>query len=326
MRTSWMLGLISVLTGCAHVEAVPTKACGAWKDKPELAAAGRDLIVGLGTADVAGADPVASARQKALAAIVEQLRMQVPPAQAAMSIDGVESLDACRSGDTLFAAYGLDRAKFVQRSLERINDLSADVTRLENKARTAEDEHRYLDSASVYNEAAAQAQTVDELVSLVRTVGKQSHVVSAATPATELTRMAVTAASKATVLVKVVPEQGTEVLRKLAMSCVTYAGLPAVERSDVPTATVTLDVTLEQPADAPTGLYLVEGSLSASIRNSDGTTASASAGASVKGAGGTAQLATTDAVRRLAKEKVNGVLDALFKSTPWKLKSCGDRK
>ena len=217
------------------------------------------MIVGLGQATAGGDDAASVARQRALAAIAEQIKVNISAtlssteqsttangrssgsqhvesnttAQAAMTIEGAELLKSCQIDGSVFVVMGLDRAQFTQRATGRLQTSTGELKAAEARAKSAEAARQFLDAALAYNEASNVAQTLDDLADAIATVGKQARPATVWTTAGSLRQTAAALLTKASVVVKVTPEKGFESLRAAATSCLAYAGCPRWSRASI---------------------------------------------------------------------------------------------
>jgi hypothetical protein len=306
-------------------------------------------MVAVGVARGLSEDLMRDARKDALAQLSQQIRVQVQASTttqqqalinqghssetarfehkvstfSSVTLEGVEVLDTCREDGVVYVALGLDRARFAadtRAQVERdVGALTSEVT----DARTSDSAGKFLEAAALYRDAAVRSEDLENAAAAVRVVG-QAAFPSTWPPASELTRAAQAALAKASVVLKVAPEQGTAALRQQAATCLSYAGLPVTASSDHPDATILLEVALDPPIEAQPTLFVARAALSASLRRPAGETASAGADVAEKGGGLTADGATADALRRLGKH-LPQLLDSLLEKAGWKLARCSER-
>jgi LPP20 lipoprotein len=327
---------------------IPAEAgCPKWKDNVEATDYGSDGLVGVGSAQGEGPGPANSARQRALSAIAEQIRVQVQSSLKAedqayvrngvstetqrvqamvqtdtkVVLEGAETKESCSESGSTYVLVVLDRKLFVANARQRLQQRSAESRKLEAKAKQFQAEGRWLDAASSYEEAAANAEVVDEDASFVRIVGRSNFELPY-TPGIELHRFAREMAARTTALVRVTPSEGTQVIRRLAMNCVTRVGLATAEMASAPDAVLAFDVQMETPNLAMGSLYVVRATMTAVLEPKAGEPIKAGAAIQVKGGGTSPEASIQDALRRLGSDKLGSVIDDLFASGGWRLKHC----
>ena len=325
--------------------------CPKWVHDVQGTDYGSDSLVGVGSARGEGPGPANSARQRAVSAIAEQIRVQVQSSVKAedqayvrngvstetqrvqamvqtdtnLVLEGAETKESCSEDGSTHVLVVLDRKLFLADARQRLQQRGAELRKLEAKARQLQAEGRWLDAASSYEEAAANAEVVDENASFVRIVGK-SNLELTHTPGIELRRFAREMTARTTALVRVTPSEGTEVIRRLAMNCVTRAGLATAETASAPDAVLALDVQMETPNLAMGSLYIVRATMTAVLEPKAGEPIKAGSTIQVKGGGTSAEASVQDALRRLGSDKLGSVIDDLFASGGWRLKHCSSNR
>jgi hypothetical protein len=321
--------------------------CPRWKDDPRASGLGPGFLVGVGSAPGEGPDAISSARQRALAAIAEQIRVQVQSSvrsednavvrngvstettrvdaavrtDSSLVLDGAEDKESCTERGTTHVLTALDRKLFVANARQRLGRRAEELKALEKKCASLVADSRGMDAAALFEEAAVVVEGMDEDVSVIRIVGKVEPGV-AYTPAEDLRRRARTALSKTTVLVKVTPAAGTNGIRKLAVNCVVRTGLAAVESGNAPDAVLRFDIQLEPPSQVYGSMFIVRATMTAALEPRAGEPVKAGADIQVKGGGDTPEKAVADALRRLGTDKLGTIVDELFATGGWKLKRC----
>jgi hypothetical protein len=340
----WLLSLVLL---SARAEA----SCPEWKDNPGATAYAAGFLVGVGFAPGGGPEPANSARQRALSAIAEQIRVQVQSSlraedraivrngvstetqqvEAALQTDtnvvleGAETRESCNENGSTYVLVILDRQLFVANARQRLERRGAELQKLSAKAKQLQAGERWLDAAASFEEAASNADGMDEDASLVRIVGRSIQE-SMHIPGAELRRMAREAAARTTLLIRVTPSEGTETIRRLAANCVTRAGLAVAEKASAPDAVLAFDIQMEMPNQAMGALYIVRATMTASLEPKVGEPIRAGAAIQVKGGGTSPEASVQDALRRLGTDRLGGVVDELFTSGRWNLKRCSNRK
>jgi hypothetical protein len=237
-----------------------------------------------------------------------------------VALQGAETKDTCTEGGSTHVLVSLDRRLFaadLRRSVEarepRLRELTARAAQLLL-------EKRPLDAASRLSEAAVIADALEVDARLVRLVGKDPAFIVAEPSGNELRGRALEAVGQTTLLVRVLPADGTQTLQRLAVNCVSSTGIGVVAREEASAGVLAFDVQTETPNLAMGTFYMVRATMTATLEPKAGSPIRSGAAVEVKGGGATPENAVRDALRRFGSDKVCGLVDELFAAGGWTLK------
>jgi hypothetical protein len=343
MRAARLLAICAAgalaCAGCAGA-----RAAGCDRLRAELSQrGGAELLVGEGSAPLAGDDAAGAARQKALAALAGQIRVEVEAetrsqersgagaeqslfesritTRSSVALEGAEALGSCSEGGELFAYAGLHRGRFAEAALRRLRAAAGEASSRADRAAAELRAARPLAASALYRQAVAPASDADELASAIRAVGRRDPG-SSWPSAAELRRRAAEAMGRVSVRLTVEPAQEGERLLQAGQACLAQAGIAAAAGGPTPDALLALRAAFDVALGPTQGLSIVRARLDGSLDAAPGAAPLAAATERVKGGGGSASEALEDARRRLASEALPALLDRLLRDAGWAVPAC----
>ena len=294
-------------------------------------------LQGEGEAPLGVDDALGLARRRALASVAEQVRVEVASSfradesysgdgqdtlqldsqvetRAAAVLEGADIRETCSDGVSLRVRIALDRARFAQDAGQRLDGLLVQVRELERGASAAEAAKDRIRAVSLLADAARTAATADALAGTIRAVGKREVAAPPLIQAQDLLRNALARAS-----VRLELQPAADLLGQAGAACLASTGLPL--GGGAPDAVLVLRTVFEPALRVAKGLYIVRGTLAASLDRPGGASISA-AERHVKGGGEDPAAAQHDALRRLSLEALPGVVDETLAGLRWPLRRC----
>jgi hypothetical protein len=289
--------------------------------------------------DAASPDAPEIARRRALAAIAEQVRVEISSrfrseeqvtvaggretsslraasaqeTKADAVLEGAEVLDTCSAGSVLRVRVGLHRDRFAAAGKKQLESRASAVRAADAGAADALRRGARLEAARQWAKAAVEADDAERLRAAILVVSRQDPGVALPT-SHELDARARDAIAAAHVAVHADAPVATALLEGAGVACLAKAGLPASQSQAAPDAILALRAILDPPLQVAQGLFVVRGQLSVVLERNGAALSGSDARA--KGGGTTPDAASQDAVRRLASESLPALVDAAFADWP----------
>jgi len=329
MRAALVAALVAAQLACAGAGHLARCSASLHSDAREL--------IGEGEAPLAADDAANLARRRAVAALAEQLEVEIATSlrsterestrdgrthsehaieeqldtRASAAIEGAAVRESCAEGANERVRVAVDRGRFVRDNLPKLEALAGELRALEQAAEKAESAGERLAALSDWLEAEPRAAEAARLSRTLQLIGGRAPAVELPS-ASSLARRVQDALSRLVVRLDVEDPETPSLLSAAGATCLASAGLPVAARADAPDLVVSLRAAIEPSLRVAEGLYVARGTLSAAARRPKENASIAGSDAHVKGGGADASAAQHDALRKLARESAPAALDQLL--------------